>query len=171
LPDLRAGALVRVLLGRSRAETSVIVSSGNQTNPTAPVARSRGAVDRLPRGRENVLLAEDDPLLRKTTALLMQSLGYQVTACASGGEALAATARDDLPIDLLLTDFAMPGMTGYELARRVQIERPSIRVLVTSGWPEEMILPLQHEPVPIPFIGKPFTIEALADKLREVLDG
>ncbi len=129
---------------------------------------AKGA-DQLPRGRERVLLAEDDPLMRRTTALLMQDLGYQVTACASGDEALAAVARDDLPIDLLFTDFAMPGMTGYELALRIRSERPDIRVLVTSGCTKESILP--EAPAPIPFIGKPFTLSALAGKLREVLDG
>jgi CheY-like chemotaxis protein len=150
-------------------ETSVIVSSADQTKPTSRVARSRGALDRLPRGRERVLLAEDDPLLRRSTALLMQDLGYQVTPCADGAEALAVAAR--VPIDLLFTDFTMPGMTGYELAQRIQVERPDIRVLITSGWAVETILPPADEQAPIPFIGKPFTIHALAHKLREVLDG
>jgi CheY-like chemotaxis protein len=138
-------------------------------------ARSRGAFDRLPRGRERVLLAEDDPLLRRSTALLLRDLGYQVTACANGAEALALAARDDLPIDLLFTDFAMPGMTGFELAQRMRIEHRDIRVLMTSGWAVETVLPPPGEPAdvptPIPFIGKPFTIHALAHKLREVLDG
>jgi two-component system cell cycle sensor histidine kinase/response regulator CckA len=92
-----------------------------------------------------------------------------VTACASGDEALAAAARDDLPIDLLFTDFAMPGMTGYELARRIRSERPDIRVLVTSGYAEDSIFPSAQ--APMPFIGKPFTLAALAGKLREVLEG
>jgi two-component system, cell cycle sensor histidine kinase and response regulator CckA len=150
-------------------DTSTIVSSGDQTKPRASVDRSRGALDRLPQGRERVLLAEDDPLLRRSTALLLRDLGYHVTACADGAEALAAAARDDLPIDLLFTDFAMPGMTGYELAQRIQVERPDIRVLMTSGWAPETILPPADSP--IPFIGKPFTLHALAHKLREVLDG
>jgi two-component system, cell cycle sensor histidine kinase and response regulator CckA len=101
-------------------------------------------------------------------ALLMQDLGYQVTACASGDEALAAVARDDHTIDLLFTDFAMPGMTGYELALRIKNERPDIRVLVTSGCAQESIWPSAQ--AQMPFIGKPFTLHALAGKLREVLD-
>ncbi len=126
--------------------------------------------DHLPQGCERVLLAEDDPLLRKSLQLLLRDLGYRVTACANGAEALEAAAHDDSPIELLFTDFEMPGMTGCELAERLQTDRPGIKVLLTSGWPEDAIAGRLGKPTPLPLIAKPFTPHALAFKLREVLD-
>ena len=123
-----------------------------------------------PQGTERVVLAEDDPGVRKATLLILEDLGYQVEAYASGPEVLDALAKDDRPVELLLTDFDMPGLTGYELARRLLALRPDARVLLTSGSPEESIVPRVKPTDWPPFIPKPYTCRSLGHKLREVLD-
>ena len=74
-------------------------------------------------------------------------------------------------IDILITDVAMPGMSGHELAKRVAASRPGIKILFLSGYTEDAII---HEGVLDPgtaFLQKPFTLQALARKVREVLHG
>lgn len=116
-----------------------------------------------------ILLAEDDPGVRRVTLAILQDLGYQVDAFASGSALLAAIERDKLAFELLLTDFDMPGMNGYELARRLSALKPSVKILLTSGKPEESLLdgPLPEDwPA---FIAKPFSFDSLERKLREIL--
>lgn len=120
------------------------------------------------RGTEQLLLAEDDPGIRRMTSRMLSNLGYRVRAFASGPALLAALEGDDQPADLLLTDFEMPGLTGYELALRLRVLHPNV---LTSGWPEQSIAPAQR-PADWPrFMSKPFTIRALSQNLRELLDG
>ena len=122
-----------------------------------------------PQGTDRIVLAEDDPGVRKATLLILEDLGYEVEAYPSGPDVLEALAKDDRPIELLLTDFDMPGLTGYELARRLLALRPDARVLLTSGSPEESIVPRVKPTDWPPFISKPYTCRSLGHKLREVL--
>lgn len=117
-----------------------------------------------------ILLAEDDPGVRRATIVVLRDLGYRVDAFANGFALLTALARDDRSFELLLTDFEMPGMTGYELARRLRVLKPSVKILLTSGRPEEDLL---GEPLPEDwpaFIAKPFSYDSLERKLHEILD-
>jgi CheY-like chemotaxis protein len=123
-----------------------------------------------PAGTERIVLAEDDPGVRRATLLILEDLGYQVEAYASGSEALAALESDDRPVELLLTDFDMPGLTGYELARRLRALKPDAKVLLTSGSAEETITRGEKPDDWPPFIPKPFTYHSLGRKLRDVLD-
>ncbi len=79
-------------------------------------------------------------------------------------------ARDNRPFSLLMTDFDMPGMTGYELVQQLRIVRSGVRFLLASGFPEENIRPKGNPPDWPPFISKPFTATALGRKIREILD-
>lgn len=119
---------------------------------------------------ERIVLADDDPFVRKSTLMILKGLGYQVDAYASGIEALVALSKDERPVKLLLTDFDMPGLTGYELARCLRALWPDARVLLTSGSAEEHIAPAAKPDDWPPFIPKPFTRHTLCRKLREVLD-
>jgi len=118
---------------------------------------------------EVILLVEDEPAVRQTSKDALIELGYSVLE-ADGGEAALRLIRDHPQIDLMFTDVVMPGMNGAELARRAQAARPDLKVLFTTGYTRNAVV---HNGVLDPgvqLIGKPYTLEELAAKLREILD-
>ncbi|OPZ59887.1 MAG: Blue-light-activated protein [Deltaproteobacteria bacterium ADurb.Bin510] len=138
--------------------------------PALPAATEAISCPLLPGGSETILLAEDDPLMREFISDALTHLGYRVLAAASGPEALRLAHACDDGIDLLLTDVVMPGMNGRQLAERLQAERPGLKVLFASGYTQDAIV---HQGVleqHLNFIGKPFSAQSLACKLREVLE-
>jgi CheY-like chemotaxis protein len=140
------------------------------TAEPAATQRDRRAVG-VPRGHERVLLVEDDANVRGLARRLLEPLGYLVHDHGSPADALAWLATTDAPVDLLLTDVIMPAMNGRELADRVRALRPSIRVLFVSGYTADVIA---HHGVLGPgveFLAKPYTREALATRVRDLLDG
>jgi CheY-like chemotaxis protein len=125
----------------------------------------------LPRGTETILLVEDDAALRAMATSLLRRLGYTVLAAASGLEALNVKELSGTShIDLLFTDLVMPHMDGKELADRVRLISPQIKILFTSAYTENAIA---HQGALDPgalLLQKPFTPTVLAHKLRAVLD-
>ncbi|HVH88154.1 MAG TPA: response regulator, partial [Terriglobales bacterium] len=123
----------------------------------------------LPRGSETILLAEDAESLRELNLELLEALGYTVLEAAHGVEALDKAAEYHGSIHLLLTDVVMPGMSGKELAERLAISRPEVKVIYMSGYTDHTVI--QHGILKpgTAFLQKPFTRETLARKLREVL--
>jgi two-component system cell cycle sensor histidine kinase/response regulator CckA len=137
--------------------------------PAQSAATDRGEAGSL-RGFETILLAEDSTLLRVLTCALLENNGYEVIAAENGIEAVKLAERCDRPIHLLLTDVVMPGMSGRELADRLAVKRPDMKVLYMSGYTNDAIV---HHGVLDPklsFLQKPFSQKALTHKLREVLD-
>jgi two-component system cell cycle sensor histidine kinase/response regulator CckA len=137
--------------------------------PVESAATDRGEAGSL-RGSETILLAEDSTLLRVLTCALLENNGYEVIAAENGMEAVKLAERCNRPIHLLLTDVVMPGMSGRELANRLAVKRPDMKVLYMSGYTNDAI---GHHGVLEPgifFLEKPFSQEALTRKLREVLD-
>ncbi len=124
----------------------------------------------LPRGSETLLLVEDEQQVRERALELLTHLGYRVHAFANGLEALAAIDAIGAPIALLVTDVVMPGMDGRTLANHVQKRRPGIRVLYTSGYTDDVIADLGVLEQGIEFMPKPYRLESLATRIREVLD-
>jgi PAS domain S-box-containing protein len=125
----------------------------------------------LPHGTETVLLVEDEDVVRDVAAEQLACLGYRVVPCESGEEALAAAERHEEPIDIVMTDVVMPGMDGCELARRLSRSQPRVHVLFCSAYPQDVVA--RHGAFGVEtgrFIAKPYTLGALARKLREVLD-
>ena len=123
------------------------------------------------RGNERILLVEDDAGVRQMTTSFLRHLGYAVVSAADPSEGLAALQVPGPPFDLLLTDVVMPGMNGRQLAEQVVAKYPETKVLYMSGYTDDIIV---HHGVldgKVSFIGKPFTLEQLARKLREVLSG
>lgn len=117
-----------------------------------------------------VLLAEDEPGVRELVRTGLTRLGYRVLDAPDGATAMETAAFDGGPIDLLITDVVMPGMTGQELADRVVALHPSARVIYMSGYPQETLgdprLARRHSL----FLQKPFTRERLARAVREAFE-
>jgi two-component system cell cycle sensor histidine kinase/response regulator CckA len=119
---------------------------------------------------ETVLVVEDEPAILAMATRALSSFGYCVLAAGHPDEALATADGHDGPIDLLLTDVVMPGMNGQVLAERIKQARPDTRCLVMSGYAAEVLTPDGVLTPGLQFIQKPFSVVALADKVREVLD-
>lgn len=121
-------------------------------------------------GSETVLLVEDETPVRVLAAQFLSHQGYRVLEASNGAEALDLCEPDE-PIDLLVTDVVMPGMSGPELAQQILIRLPGIQVLCISGYPRPAFDPKQPASFPFPLLEKPFTSEALGLAVRRVLDG
>jgi PAS domain S-box-containing protein len=122
------------------------------------------------RGTETILLVEDDPQLRELSSSVLSHCGYRVLSAATPDEGIAICESNHQQIRLLVTDVVMPRMNGRQLAERIQIVSPKIRVLYISGYTDNAIV---HYGVLDPglwFLAKPFTLSALVAKVREVLD-
>ena len=121
----------------------------------------------VPRGSESILIVEDDVDVRVLTASIVSSAGYRVTTAESGDEALHNLESAVEPIDLVLTDVVMPGMTGRRFAERLIQQYPDAKLLYMSGYIDDsqrIIGPGEE------FIGKPFSNASLLRKIRDVLD-
>jgi signal transduction histidine kinase/CheY-like chemotaxis protein len=119
------------------------------------------------KGHETVLLVEDDLAVRKSARRVLSQCGYSVLQAANGTEALRVSQNHPGNIDALVVDLVMPGMSGQEVARRLQSARPNLRVLYISGYNQTQ---RNSHPETIVLFRKPFTGSALAQKLRQVLD-
>jgi len=120
-------------------------------------------------GSETILLVEDDQFLRPLVRNILSTLGYQVLVAedARGAERLAAEHSG--PIHLLLTDVVMPGASGPDLASRLAVTRLDTRVLFMSGYLDDTVVEHGVLQPGMPFLQKPFSPEALARKVKEVL--
>ena len=117
---------------------------------------------------ETILVVDDKAPVRGLVRIILQMHGYTVLEASRGMDALQICQQHEGPIHLLLTDVMMPEMNGQELAERVTTLHPHTRVLYMSGYIDPLItlVGLRAE---IAFIQKPFTVDALAHKVREVL--
>ena len=123
------------------------------------------------RGDETVLLVEDATPVRTMARRGLEGRGYRVLDASDGPAALELSARHAGRIDLLVTDVVMPGMSGRELAERLAPQRPSMKVLYTSGYTDDTMVRQGVLTAGVAFLQKPFVPDTLARKVREVLDG
>jgi two-component system, cell cycle sensor histidine kinase and response regulator CckA len=125
----------------------------------------------LPRGLETVLLVDDEPMVRELGASFLGRLGYTVLVANNGRQAMNLVhASSNKQIDLLLTDVVMPEMGGRDLADFMRSVSPKTRVLFCSGYTEDVASLRGATGSLVTFLPKPFTVAALAKKVREVLD-
>jgi len=136
----------------------------------AGLARPAAAPGETPRGTETILLVEDEETLRTLTREVLEALGYTVLEARHGVEALELSEGRQGRIDLLLTDVVMPHMSGRELAERLLASRPETRALFISGYTDDAAVRHRLVESPLAFLQKPFTADALARKVRGVLD-
>jgi len=122
------------------------------------------------RGTESILLVEDEEAVRAVVGRALVGQGYSVTEAANGDAALKIVQRQQKKFQLLVTDVVMPGLSGPELAARVQGLDPDIRVLYMSGYTGDALTGRGVRQKGIGFIQKPFTSEDLASRVRTVMD-
>jgi CheY-like chemotaxis protein len=145
----------------------------------ATVGGPQGAVETVPapaplptppRGAETILLVENETPVRALMRDILRMQGYTVLDARSGEEALDMAARYQDTIDLILTDIVMPGVAGRALIERIETARPGVKSLYVSGYGEDAMRAQGLAPETANFLAKPFSVDALARKVREVLD-
>lgn len=145
-----------------------------------PCAAERGSevsvrpspLARAAQGTETILVVDDEELVRDTTAAILRRGGYHVLVAGSAGDAILLFERHAARIDLLVTDVVMPNMNGKQLAERVLLLKPELRVLYVSGHPKDVFFgegPLDTKARG--YLEKPLSPSALLTRVRELLDG
>lgn len=119
-------------------------------------------------GQTTVLVVEDEELVRRMTQRSLEKAGYRVISAANAEEAMALSRAPTQPIHLLLSDIVMPGMNGRDLAVAMQHTRPSLRVLLMSGY-AHVREGLAMDEIDFPFLQKPFTVRELVDRVSGLL--
>ena len=139
--------------------------------PAGPASRPRAEAMLTPGRGETILLVEDAQRVRAVVREILEMSGYVVLEAHHGADALEVSGRHGGTIHLLVTDVVMPQMSGRELAQRLASLRPELKVLYMSGYTDDAIVRHGVLASGIAFLSKPFTPDALALKVREVLDG
>jgi DNA-binding response OmpR family regulator len=122
------------------------------------------------RGSETLLLVEDEAPVRELTRDILIAQGYRVLTAMDGEGALQVAKGYEGPIHLLLADVVMPRLSGRALADQLRSSRPEMRVLFISGYTDDAIVHHGVLAEGTNFLSKPFGLEALARKVRSVLD-
>lgn len=141
-----------------------------RVDQAAELEETRKIIETARRGTETILLVEDQEGVRDLISEFLVNNGYTILSSPNGEEALEVAKRHDGPIHLLLTDVVMPKMSGHELARQLMPIRREMRVLYMSGYPDYAA---SHRPSldsGMPILEKPFALNNLACKVREVLE-
>jgi two-component system cell cycle sensor histidine kinase/response regulator CckA len=132
--------------------------------------KGRGLAQELPCGGETLLVVEDEKDVRLVVGKALKKQGYNILEASNGGEALLICEEHKDPIHLMLTDVVMPRMGGPELAQRLRLMHPEMKVLHMSGYAHDAITHHGILEKGINFLQKPFSIEKLSEKVREVLN-
>jgi two-component system, cell cycle sensor histidine kinase and response regulator CckA len=119
-------------------------------------------------GNETVLLVEDEESVRQLVRETLESRGYRVLEAASGDAALALAASHQETIHLVITDVVKPGLSGHDLARQLLAKRPGIKIIYLSGYAQDAF-PTPSAEAQKAFLQKPFTLQSLSRKVREIL--
>ncbi len=164
----QSGGLIRVYSEPGHG-TSFKIYLPRVDEPAEELAASAVTADSL-RGTETVLLAEDAAGLRVVARQVLERYGYRILEAPNGEAALRLAAKHHGLIHLLLTDVVMPERSGRQLAEDLAVVRPGVKVLYMSGYTDDAVVRhgvLEHG---VSFLQKPFTPDALARKVRQVLD-
>jgi two-component system, cell cycle sensor histidine kinase and response regulator CckA len=133
--------------------------------PAAPAPESRAVAP----GGATILVVEDDPVVRAMARRALSEAGYTVLEAGNGREALDVAAVES-SLDVVLTDLAMPGIGGRELARRLREQRPDLPIVYMSGYTDDEVIRRGLLDSGVPFLEKPMSPETLLGKIRQVLD-
>jgi CheY-like chemotaxis protein len=153
--DMGVGTTVRLYLPRAHDD--------------AAAKTAREALLPEPGGDEAILLVDDNAILRDATKRRLLALGYEVSTAGSGPAALAILGSG-AAFDLLFTDVAMPGMSGYDLAEAARRLQPHLKLLFTTGYARDRPMDAEAAPEQLPMLRKPYRQAELARAVRTVLD-
>jgi two-component system, cell cycle sensor histidine kinase and response regulator CckA len=156
ISELGSGTTARIYLPLAQSEAPQRASEAERPAPT--------------RGVETILVVEDEARVRKLVVGVLASRGYTVLEAMRGEEALRLLRSHKGRVDLAVVDVVMPEMSGPDLVKRIEKMRPGLRVLYMSGYTDEAVV---HHGIPASgaaFLQKPFLPDALARKVREILD-
>jgi signal transduction histidine kinase/CheY-like chemotaxis protein len=165
---------------QSQGHLQIYSEPGHGTTVKLYLPRYRGeedlppdvaAIPDLPRARDNeiILVVEDDDRVRHVSVDALRELGYTVVQASDGNQALAVLAVQPR-VGLLFTDVVMPDMNGRQLAERALQAKPDLKVLYTTGYTRNAIVHNGMLDAGVAYLPKPFTVEQLARKVRQVLD-
>ncbi len=137
-----------------------------------PVAVTEELVPKSPpsTGRETILVVEDEDALRELVAHILKSRGYHVLQAADGGSAIALNRQYGSPIDLILCDVIMPGLSGPEVVKQVRSDRPGLKALYVTGYAESEVLDCGGPGCATRILLKPYTPDTLFSAVRQMLD-
>jgi len=137
----------------------------------APKPETPAVENASPEGTETILLVEDEESLREVTCEYLGKKGYKILVASEPESAIEVVQGCTRPIDLLLTDVILPGGNGVQLAQRLAGDYPQMRVLYVSGYTADAIVHHGGHDSNFAFLSKPFSLPALARKIRSILDG
>jgi PAS domain S-box-containing protein len=155
--EVGRGTTVKILLPRHHGDADA-----------AEAARSGLSDQHLSSGRERVLVVEDEAAVRALVVDVLDELGYEAIEAVDGPSGLAMLERD-IAIDLLVTDVGLPGLNGRQLADAARVKRPGLKILFMTGYAENAAI--DGLDAGMELITKPFAIETLAQRIREIIDG
>jgi len=176
--EINAAAATRMILGNSERSTKMeILGQGTTCDFSRPLAHKEKHLEREARslksyrGTETILLAEDDPAVRKMISLILRERGYAIIEAADGNEAVRQFADHKSAIDLAILDVIMPYKNGQEVYRDLTGISPGLKTLFMSGYTNDIVL--EHRGTPddrVGFIAKPMMLNELLQKVRQILD-
>lgn len=157
--ELAKGTMVCIYLPRHHQEDQLIEADGDSVPPTHAVSG------------ETILVVEDEPLVRMLVVDVLEELGYRAIEVGDGPQALKILQSDER-IDLLITDVGLPnGMNGRQVADAARQHRPGLKVLFATGYAENAVLSHGHLDPGMHVITKPFVMEILAARVRDIIEG
>jgi len=164
-----SGGFVRVMSEVGKGSTLQVYFPRVTAAPAAQLPQA--PTEAVRSGMETILVAEDQPDLRWMICQFLQALGYQVLEAKDGRDAVALAQHYVGPIDIVVTDVVMPHFRGPEVVRRLKATRPDIKVIFMSGYTEGEVSAIDEEGASeMPLLQKPFELDLLASKIREILE-
>ena len=121
-------------------------------------------------GRETIIIADDDGLVRQALCAALRRLGYRVLEASSGAQAVQIAETESGPVHMVLADVVMPSMTTDQLHARLSAAKPEARIAFMSGYIHDELVRQNVLRGPVPFFEKPFTVPTLAKQIRQILD-